>query len=344
MPREINLRLGRTVHLPIGLRFAALIATLLMLLVATSLAALQLGSTPISTADIVRWLLSLETVDAETASIMDLRWPRIVAALLGGAMVAASGYLLQVVARNGLADPGLLGISQGSMAAIVIGATVFGLAPSALVWLGLAGGFATALLVTTLGYRLSSATGLILIGLAVGIVLSAVIEIVMVQGGIPQFARWLAWSHGSLTAVSATNAGMVTLWAAVLLPVCLIASGQAMPLLHGHEQAAGIGASPKKLSLLLTLLAAMLVAPVVASVGPISFLGLIAAHVARRLVGERPGEMMPFTMLIGALILISADTAGRTLFLPVIVPAGILISIAGVLTFLIAARLSRSHR
>lgn len=344
MRREITLKFGRAIHLPVRLRPAAIIGTLLVLLFATSLAALRFGSTPISTTDIIHWLLSVEAADAEITSIMDLRWPRITAALLGGAMVAASGYLLQVVARNGLADPGLLGISQGSMAAIVIGVAVFGLAPSVLVWLGLAGGFATAILVMTLAYRLASSTGLILVGLAVGIVLSAAIEIVMVQGGILQFARWLSWSHGSLTAVSAGNAGMLAVWSAVLVPVSLIASGKVMPLLLGHEQAAGIGASPRKLSLVLTLLAAALVAPVVAVIGPISFLGLIAAHIARRLLGERPGEVMPATMLIGALILLSADTAGRTLFSPVIIPAGILISIAGVVIFLAAARLSRSRR
>lgn len=344
MRGEITLRLGRAVHLPIRLRPAAVISSLFVLLLATSIAGLQFGSTAIALADIMHWLFPFKASDPETGSIMGLRWPRIVAALLGGAMVAASGHLLQIVARNGLADPGLLGISQGSMAAIVIGAAVFGLAPSMLVWLGLAGGFATAILVMTLAYRLTSSTGLILVGLAVGIVLSAAIEIVMVQGGILQFARWLSWSHGSLTAVSASNAAMLILWGSFLLPVSLIASGKVMPLLLGHEQAAGIGASPRKLSLLLTLLAAMLVAPVVAVIGPISFLGLIAAHIARRLVGERPGEVMPVTMLVGALILLAADTAGRTLFLPVVVPAGILISIAGVLTFLAAARLARSRR
>ncbi len=344
MRGEITLRLGRAVHLPIRLRPAAVISSLFVLLLATSIAGLQFGSTAIALADIMHWLFPFKASDPETGSIMGLRWPRIVAALLGGAMVAASGHLLQIVARNGLADPGLLGISQGSMAAIVIGAAVFGLAPSMLVWLGLAGGFATAILVMTLAYRLTSSTGLILVGLAVGIVLSAAIEIVMVQGGILQFARWLSWSHGSLTAVSASNAAMLILWGSFLLPVSLIASSKVMPLLLGHEQAAGIGASPRKLSLLLTLLAAMLVAPVVAVIGPISFLGLIAAHIARRLVGERPGEVMPVTMLVGALILLAADTAGRTLFLPVVVPAGILISIAGVLTFLAAARLARSRR
>lgn len=344
MRRRLTLRLGRTIHLPIGLRETVVLSGLTLLLLFGTLYALQLGSSTLATADVIRWLMPWREADPETSAIMLLRWPRIGTAILAGAMMAASGYLLQVIARNGLADPGLLGISQGSMAMVVIGAAVFGLPPTALAWLGLAGGFATALFVMMLAYRLPSPTGLILVGLAVGIALGAAIEIVMVRGGILHFARWLAWSHGSLTSVSASNAGMVATWAAVLLPLSLMASGQMMPLLLGHEQAAGIGASPRRLSLLLTMIAAALVAPIVAVVGPISFLGLIAGHIARSLVGERPGAVMPVAMLCGALILLCADTAGRTLFLPVIVPAGILVSIAGVLAFLFAARLSRLNR
>jgi iron complex transport system permease protein len=344
MRRRLTLRLGRTIHLPIGLRETVVLSGLTLLLLFGTLYALQLGSSTLATADVIRGLIPWQDADADTSAIMLLRWPRIAVAILAGAMMAASGYLLQVVARNGLADPGLLGISQGSMAMVVIGAAVFGLPPTALAWLGLAGGFATALFVMMLAYRLPSPTGLILVGLAVGIVLGAAIEIVMVRGGILQFARWLAWSHGSLTSVSASNAGMVATWAAVLLPLSLMASGQMMPLLLGHEQAAGIGASPRRLSLMLTMIATALVAPIVAVVGPISFLGLIAGHIARSLVGERPGAVMPVAMLCGALILLCADTAGRTLFLPVIVPAGILVSIAGVLAFLFAARLSRFNR
>ncbi|MDP9835490.1 iron complex transport system permease protein [Neorhizobium huautlense] len=344
MRRQFTLRLGSAIHLPIDLRPALVLAALSILLCISTLHALQLGSTALSMDDVIRWLMPWQDADAETSAIMLLRWPRVTVAILAGAMIATSGYLLQVVSRNGLADPGLLGISQGGMAAVVIGAAVFGLPPAWLAWASLAGGFATALIVMTLAWRLSSSTGLILVGLAVGIVLGAAIEIIMVRGGILQFARWLAWSHGSLTSVSAGNAGMVALWAAVLLPLSLIASGQMMPLLLGHEQAAGIGASPRRLSLLLTLMAAALVAPIVAAVGPISFLGLIAGHIARALVGERPVAVMPVAMLCGALILQIADTVGRTLFLPVIVPAGILVSIAGVLAFLIAARLSRSSR
>jgi iron complex transport system permease protein len=317
---------------------------LAVLLACLAVFALRLGSSPVATQDLVRWLLPFLHADEETAAIMLLRWPRVVTAILGGAMIAASGYILQVVSRNGLADPGLLGISQGTMAAVVLGAAVFAIDPRWLAVTGLGGGLLTAAFVLLVARRLASTTGLILVGIAVSIVLGAMIEIVMVEGGILQFARWLAWSHGSLTVASASGTMLMLGWAAVLLPAALIMGRQMAPLMLGADQAAGVGASPKILVPVLTLLSAALVAPIVASVGPISFLGLIAAHIARRLAGERPVIVMPVAMLSGAILLLAADTAGRTLFLPVIVPAGILVSLVGVAAFLIAARLSRSER
>lgn len=344
MKDVLTLRCGEHIHLPIALRPALILFALLGLLIAMALVALDLGSTPLPTTELFRWLLPFVDADSETGETMLLRWPRIVVAMLGGAMIAASGHLLQIVSRNGLADPGLLGISQGTMAAVVLSAAFLGLPPQWLAIAGLLGGLATATLVLALAYRLAPTTGLILVGLAVSIMLGAVIEIVMVEGGILQFARWLSWSHGSLTVASAANARMIVAWAAILIPLTLATARHATPLLLGHEQAAAIGAAPRKLAMLLALLSAALVAPVVAVIGPIAFLGLIASHIARRLVGERPQEALPVSMACGGLILLIADTAGRTLFLPLVVPAGILVSIAGVVTFLLVARLLNARR
>jgi len=344
MSRRPVIRFGQHVHLPIAPRPAMIQLALLCLLFAAALWALSLGSTPVRTVDLLHWLAPFIDADGETGSIMLLRWPRVVVAILAGAMVAASGHLLQIVSRNGLADPGLLGISQGTMASVVLGATLFGLPPQWLAPAGFLGGMATAILVLSLAYRLTSTSGLILVGLAVSIVLGAIIEIIMVEGGILQFARWLSWSHGSLTAASAEDAVLVSLWGLPLIALTLLAARLTTPLLLGHEQAAALGTAPRRLALLLTLLSAALVAPVVAVIGPIAFLGLIAAHVSRMLVGERPQTALPVSMTSGALILLVADTAGRTLFLPLVVPAGILVSITGVVAFLVVARLASIRR
>lgn len=333
------LRVGNVVHLPVSARFLTVALGLLAVLAAMSCAALLLGTAEVGPVSVLRWLFG--HADGETDALMLLRAPRIAVALLGGAMTAASGYLLQAVSGNGLADPGLIGISHGTAAAILLGATLFALPPEWLPFAGLAGGLATGALVLALAAWVGASNGLVLIGLAVGVTLGALVEIVMVGGGVAAFARYMTWSHGSLTAVSGSDVGRLSLWAALVFPPMLAMTRSLAPLGLGTEQAAVLGAAPRLARPFLTLLAAALVAPVVSVAGPISFLGLIAAHVARRLVGERPGEVLPVAMLVGALLLLGADIAGRTLFLPMIVPAGLLVSIAGVAGFLAAARAAR---
>ncbi|GGF75154.1 ferric enterobactin transporter FepD [Azorhizobium oxalatiphilum] len=329
---------GAHVHLPFALRFLAILALLGLLLAGAMLCGLWLGSTDLPLSRILRWLLPFGPADADTAALMQLRLPRVIVAVLGGAMVAASGYLLQVISGNALADPGLLGISQGTVATILLGGVVFGVPAAWLAPAGLGGGLAVGALVLLLAARLQAVNGLILIGLAVSISLGAVVEIIMVSGGIDQFVRYMSWSHGTLTAASMADAARLAGWALVLAMPLAAAPRAMAPLLLGSAQAASLGAAPHLSRPLLTLLAAALVAPVVAIAGPFAFLGLIAAHTARRLVGDRPGEVLPVTMLTGALLLLAADMAGRTLFLPMVVPAGLLVSVAGVIGFLAVAR------
>lgn len=341
MNRMIYLRLG-ALHLPFSLRFLSVQAGLLVAILLTAAIALWQGTQQLAPLALWHWLIG--SADADTAALMQLRLPRIVVALLGGAMVAASGYLLQVVSGNDLADPGLIGISQGTSAVILLGTLWFVIPAGWLAAIGLLGGLLTGALVIGLALRVRSANGLILIGLAVSITLGAIIEILMVSGNIAQFARYISWSHGSLAAVSAADMVRLLQWAAALSLALLFASRLMAPLLLGSEQAAALGARPARARLLLTLLATALVAPVVAITGPLSFIGLIAAHAARRLVANHPGELLPTTLLCGALLLLLADLAGRTLFLPLIIPAGLIASLAGVIGFLLIARATRKQR
>jgi len=336
MRDTVTLSFRGFLHLQCTRRFAVCTLMLLALMAASAVLALGFGSTAVSILQIGGWILGTGS-DADTQAIMQLRWPRIAAAMLGGGMVAASGHLLQVVSRNGLADPGLLGISQGTIAAVIFGAAVLHLSPGWLSVAGLAGGMLTATFVLVLSWRLISSNGLILVGIAVSILLGSLTEIIMIQGNMMQFSRWLTWSHGSLTAVSAEDVTIMAVWAGLLLPLMAVSSRAMAPLLLGHDQAAALGVAPGKMLAIYTLLAAALVAPVVSVAGPIAFLGLISAHLARRLVGDRPGEVLITAMLVGACMLLWSDTAGRILFLPVTVPAGIIISVIGVGTFLLAA-------
>ncbi|MDB6454258.1 FecCD family ABC transporter permease [Falsirhodobacter sp. 20TX0035] len=273
--------------------------------------------------------------------IGDLRRPRILVALLGGAMTAASGIILQTVSRNGLADPGLLGLSQGSVVAILIGGLVFGLGSGALVWVGLGGALAVSVLVLGLGRGTLAGGGIVLVGLAVNIVLGSVTEIVMTSGDATRFARLAVWSRGSLAGVSAGDLRLIAVWALVTVPLLLALSRHLAPLLLGHDAARGVGVDTRRLLPALVLLAAALSAPVVVVCGPISFLGLIAGYVARRLVGDAPTEVLVTGMILGGGILLLADTAGRAALAPLVVPAGLMTSVAGVVVFLLAIAADR---
>ena len=328
--------------LPFSTHFLRVCSVLMVLLMLLVTCALWLGTSEVTPGDFLRWLLSPVThADAETTAIMQLRLPRVAIAVLGGAMIAASGYLLQVVADNGLADPGLLGISQGTSMAVLLASMLTGLADHWLVLTGLAGGLGTGAVVITLAFRFRSNWGLILIGLGVSVTLSAAVELIMASGGIVQFSRYISWAHGSLTAVAMEDVTLLAKWALGLFLLLPLTPRLLAPLRLSSDQASALGARPHLSRPLLILLASALVAPVIAVAGPMAFVGLISAHLARRLVSDRPGELLPIAMLTGALLMLCADMAGRTLFLPVIMPAGLLVSLCGIPAFLLVARLTR---
>ena len=330
------------INLPYSPFVISLIFCLCALVMATAFLALNVGTTGLTHEQLLSWIISFgQNGDIDVAELMALRAPRVGVAVLGGAMLAASGYLLQVASGNALADPGLLGLSQGTSAFILLGSIVFNLPTQWLASFGLIGGLLAAALVLLLAFYLRLSNGLILIGIATGIILSSLTEIVIVAGGIERYASYVIWSHGSLTATSAIDVAHLAIWAGVVTLPLLMATRAIGPLELGNDQAASLGISPRLTRLLLTVLATALVAPVVAIVGPISFLGLISSHIARRMVGAKPGEVLPITMLIGMIVVLIADLAGRTLFNPVIIPAGLIISILGVFSFLSVAAFAR---
>ena len=334
-----------SISFALSLRFVLATVVLVGALVVTSFVGIQIGSSSIPAGDL--WAALTQPVDSlseDALTAYHFRIPRIVGGMLCGALMAASGYLLQVVSRNGLADAGILGISEGAVAAVVLTVLLIGPVPRDLLsLLSVTGAFATALLVLTMGRRLMGSGGIILIGIAVNILLGAVVEIVVISGGIDQFASMLVWSRGSLATIARGDMEFL-LWAGLPLIAVVVLSGRHLAQFAlGDEQARAMGHNTRLMAPFFMLLAAALLAPVVATAGPFAFLGLMSAYFARRFVGDRPAEVMVTSMLCGALLLLWADTMGRSLFYPVIITAGILVSVVGVPAFLVAARLGRGR-
>ncbi|WP_138465683.1 iron ABC transporter permease [Poseidonocella sp. HB161398] len=347
-PGTTVLRLGRVLSLPVGRRFLIVAPLLLLALLASCWLALAAGYSGTRAADIWQAVtLPREAMEDPARMIAGFRMPRIVAAVLAGSMMAASGYLLQVVSRNGLADPGLLGLSDGASVAVLLGGALAGsavIAPPVLAALALAGSLGAALLVVGLGRRMLTGGGIILVGLATSIFLGSIVEIILVTGSAMNFSALMQWSRGTLAAVDAADARLLGLWWLLLVPLALGLGRSMSPLLLGDAEARALGVPTRASVAAYIILAAAFAAPVVATCGPVAFIGLMASYVARSLVGDRPTEVLLAAMLSGGLILLWADTAGRTLFGPVQVSAGIMISVVGVLVFVLAARAGRLAR
>lgn len=319
--------------------FLAVLPVLVLLLAAAMAIALRTGSTSTDFGDLLRTLLFPDWAETEqTRMLLDLRGPRILVAVTGGALLAVSGYLLQTVSRNGLADPGILGLSDGATVAVIVSAFFWPALSAGLSGLvALAGAVVVAGLVVGLGRRLLAGGGIILVGLALNIVLGSAVEIILASGTAGQFAQYLIWSRGTLNTVDGTDARLVASWFIGVVPLVLLTSRRLGPLLLGADEAEAVGVRVGATNAVLIVLAAAAAAPVVATCGPIAFVGLMAAHVARGIVGDRPTEVLFLAMPAGAIILLAADTAGRSLFAPVIVSAGVLVSVTGVLAFIAVA-------
>lgn len=340
----ITLRAGRHISIPVSLRFLVVAPLLLLATLGSMYFALNLGTMQTSMADALAAIFLPRDQLSESANTVALfRLPRIVVAVLAGAMMAASGYLLQVVSRNGLADPGILGLSDGATVAVMLTGFAFATVPvSALSLVSLGGALATAVVVLGLGHRMLNSGGIILIGISVNILLGSVIEIILVSSSAMQFSQLLTWSRGTLAAVDGTDMQLVAGWAAGLIPLALLSSRMLQPMLVGDEAARALGVRARLVFVFYVLLAAAFAAPVIAACGPIAFVGLMSSYIARGLIGERPTEVLITGMLSGGLILLWADTLGRTLFSPIIVSAGVMISVVGVLVFILAARIGNA--
>ncbi|MFT4190884.1 MAG: iron ABC transporter permease [Comamonas sp.] len=260
----------------------------------------------------------------------DFRLPRILAALLVGAMLGLAGAALQTLARNELADPGLVGVKEGAAVAVIAVAL---LAPQlASGWrtaAGLAGGLAVALLVAALSRDLTRVR-FILVGIGVSWLLHAAIAIFTTTADLQDVQTALIWMAGSLHAASWPTLAATAPWAAVGLLLLLASSRAADVASLGPGVAAGLGVNLRRLHALRLLAACLLTAAAVAAVGSLGFVGLVAPHLSRLSLGGRQLALLAGSGLYGAALVLAADSIGRLAFAPLQIPAGIVMAIIGV--------------
>lgn len=262
--------------------------------------------------------------------ISDLRLPRTIMALSCGAMLGLSGAALQSLTRNGLADPGLLGVREGAALVIVTAIITFPHMPLALrPFLGMTGGFAVAAAIAVIAGSLSRLR-FVLIGIGFSWLLSSAITLLITVSDIDRVQIALTWMAGSLASVTPD---MVPIALTGLLAgsiLMFVTARWADVSLLGDSATVGLGVPTKALVIIRLCAPVLMTATAVSCVGSIGFVGLIAPHAARIIIGGGQKSLLAGSMLIGAALLVVSDTVGRTAFAPLQIPAGIVLALVGV--------------
>ncbi|MFH1558598.1 MAG: Fe(3+)-hydroxamate ABC transporter permease FhuB [Pseudomonadota bacterium] len=262
--------------------------------------------------------------------LMPVRAPRVTAALAAGAMLAVSGTLIQRMTGNAMASPEVLGISLGATLGVVL-LFLFDRSPDHALKIAAAAAGAFLTLVLMLSLARSSAFSperMLLTGVAMGTVVGAVLSLLMVSGD-PRMGMLLAWMAGSTYAVTAFDARAVTIVAIILFLIIPLAARwlELLPLGEVPARELGVGIARARLSIL--LMTAILCGASTLIVGPLSFVGLMAPHIARLAGFQRPMSQLAASAVIGALIMVVADWLGRMILFPYQVPAGLLATAIG---------------
>ncbi|MDR7127293.1 iron ABC transporter permease [Pseudotabrizicola sp. 4114] len=294
--------------------------------------ALTLGSYPLRMADLAL-LAADDGGDTMAASILaDIRLPRILLAVLCGMAMALSGVVLQTLTRNPLAAPGLVGVEAGAGLTVLVAMILWptGLPVVFYPLAALLGGVAVALVIAGLAWRQGiSALRLLLVGVGMTAILAAFSDLLITYGRIERVESALLWLSGSLHRADWSQVRSQALW--------LLAAGVPVLLLYrqfnlfqlGEAVAGSRGLDTWRFQIVALFFSVMLTASAVANVGTMSFVGLLAPHAARLLVGERQGVLLPLAAMIGAGIVLLGDTVGRTAVAPLQIPAGMVVAIIG---------------
>lgn len=279
------------------------------------------------------------------AIIWDIRTPRVVLAAGVGAGLALAGAIMQVLVRNMLADPYILGVNSGAScgaaAALLfgVGAGFGAYALQGSAFLGAMAASSLIFFVARAAGRISS-TRLLMSGVAIGYMLSAATSFLIFSSDSAEGSRSVMfWLLGSL-GLAAWNGPMAIILViiGVSLALLMLFGPQLDALNSGDETALTLGISPDRLRILLLLITCLLVGAIVAMAGSIGFIGLVIPHLARRFVGGKHRLMLPISALMGAILLIWADIAARTLLAPQEIPIGIITALIGAPFLLILVR------
>jgi iron complex transport system permease protein len=296
---------------------------------------LTVGGSAIGVPALFAALIHPANVSDAATIVWALRAPRVANGACVGAALSVSGCLLQGLLRNPLVDPFLTGVSAGAGAAIAIGVT-FGLAAALVPAAGFAAGLGTAIAVALLARRGRGidAERLILAGISLSALFSALVTLVLVRSGPTNAATVLAWLGGSLADRGWSDLAATAPYLALGIALAALAAPSLNALRLGVGLARSVGVDVARTQWLVLCAASLLAAGAVALAGVVGFVGLIVPHLARRLVGTDARVALLASALLGAAIVPLADALARSIAAPLEIPLGVLLAFAGVPAFL----------
>jgi ferric hydroxamate transport system permease protein len=314
--------------------FLATVAVLVVVLVGLVIAAVLVGDSKLLLGDVVNWVQG--RAGRTVSFVLDTRVPRVLAALSAGAALALAGTLVQAVTRNPLAEPNVLGVTGGGALGAVILVTT---APAAGTW-GVAGAaFAGSAGTAVLVFGLAARGGfqhnrLVLVGIGVAAATTALISLLIVLTDPFNATKALTWLSGSTYGRTMPDIVPVALALVVGFGVA-VARRTELDLISLDEDTPrllGLRLAPGRLGFL--VLSVVLSSTAVACAGTIGFVGLVAPHAARALVGRRHVRVVPVAVLLGATLVCAADLLGRTVIAPAQLGAGLMTAVIGTPYFL----------
>lgn len=316
-------------------RLALALLALAAALVVVTAGALLVGSAPVSPRAILAVLAGERGEGIEAVVVLDLRLPRIAAAILAGGTLAVAGVAFQALTRNPLADPAVLGVAGGAAFGVVL-AQLGGLGSSVVAVLGLsASAFAGALVAAAVVYLVAATDGrlpiqtLLLAGVIVGLFFSSAITVVISVVDFNRLGGVIYWLLGNLSPLSGSSLAVFAGLSALGGWMVLGRARQLNLLALGEESASQLGVDSERLKRRIFLGASLLTSSVVAFAGPIGFVGLIVPHMLRGLLGPDNRLLVPAAALGGGVFLLLADTLARTVVAPAELSVGVVTAFCG---------------
>ena len=309
-----------------------LIGLAALLLVAVLLS-LRAGSYETPIAELVKGVFGQSSDKKINLIVQNNRLPRILTAILAGGGLGLAGCILQAVLRNPLASSSTLGVSQGATFGAAFAIVVLGLGATDKFGIPLCafvGSIAVALVILGLSkFRQVSPEGIVLAGVAISSMFTGATTLIQYFANEVQLSTLVFWTFGDLGSAGWQDLGGMGIVVALLCVYCFLHRWDYNALLSGEETAVSLGVNVKRLTLVGMVLCCLTSSVVVANVGLISFIGLVAPHIVRMVVGNNHIYLIPGSVLGGATLLLLGDLFARTVISPVILPIGAITSFLG---------------